>query len=459
MKQLKNLRALMALAAVGLLLGASACTGGGEVVRQDNPDLVQKESEKDDIQKVIGVSREALDAFDGAVEELTKPKPELAKAEELLQRALSASPGFLEAQYNLGIVYERREQYDNAIAAYQKAQSLDKLNTHTVAIQLAIGRSQALAGRPQDALKTFEETARLAPENLDVLNSLAAAYLKAGKVDDASEYVQKVLREDNANVTALNTLAQIYTAQDNRSMAVYVFKKAARVALNANKTDEELQAEPAVLVLSEKVDRASIKGDVASDILNNLGMVYFKMGELPLAVYNFNAASALDAENVEARLNTGAVYLRYLNYAGAKKVFSEALTVAPDSCTAQLGLAASNFSLGELKESESGYLGYLSRCDEKHSTSHLQLEKVYEKLQDIPNAVKHCELFVQFAKPGESKVVTADYCKALATTTPTRTEPMQPEEGGGGEGGGEGGEVMPEEGGGESPPAEETPVE
>jgi len=444
---------LVWLTLLALALLASACTGASVEVTGDGTDAIKKATMKDEIEQLIGIKRDALDAFDSAVEELAKDKPDLKKAEELLQKALATSPDFLEAQYNLGIVYERRGQFDKAIEAYKKAQTLDKFNSHTVAANLAVGRAQALADKTDEATLTFEETARLAPENIDVLNSLAAAYMKAGKQDDAIEYVKKVLREDNQNVTALNTLAQVYTQQKNQSMAIYVFKKAARVALGAVTTDEELQAEPAVLVLTKKVDLKKAKTAIAADILNNLGMIYFNSGELPLAVANFNAASQLDPADIESRLNTGALLIHYLAYDKAKKLFAEALAVSPDNCDAMLGLAASNFASGGLDASRDGYVSYLDRCDAKFPTAHLQLEKIFERKQDFPNAIKHCEMYVQIVNPPDTDPVNGSYCKALENMAKAaREQPAQPEGGAGAEGAGGEGAPTPDDD--QAPPAD-----
>lgn len=403
-------RAPWRLAAVVVALAglASACGGGASTVKTDETPKAVKE----DIAQALGMPRTAVDAFDKAIGELGKPTPNYEAAQADLEEALASAPDFLEAHYNLGIVYERRGAYDKAIAAYQNAAKNDRLNTHSVKISLAIGRAQALAGHGEAAVTSFEEAHRLEPENIDVLNSLAAAYFKLGKNDDAIEYVKKVLREENENLTALNTLAQVYAAQDNRSMAIYVFKKAARVAIGAIKTDAELQAEPATLVLSDKINLKKANGLIGADILNNLGLMYMKMGEIPLAVANFNAASKLDPNDVESPLNMGAIYLKYLNYDGAKALFEKAYVASGGNCTSLLGRGASKYALTDLSAADD-YNAYLKQCDPGSAPAHLQLERIYERAQDFPNAIIHCKAYVKIANPPDDFPVNASYCVAL----------------------------------------------
>ncbi len=435
----------MALLMVGLLM--PACTGGGGDKTDNTANAVKNEQMKDELVEALGTKREALDAFDQAVAALSQDVPDMGKAQELLEKALSISPDFLEAQFNLGVVYENNSRYDKALEAYGKAQKLDKTNTHAVSIIVAIGRTQSLKGDTEAAVKSFDEALRLEPENIDVLNGIGAVYFKAGKYDEAVDFVKKVLREDNENLTALNTLAQVYTARDNRSMAVYVFKKAARVAIGAITNDEELNIEPAILVIEDKLKKKDIDTELAADLFNNLGMIYQKMDELPLAVYNFSAAAKLSPTHVESRLNLGSIFLRYLNYEGAKAKFGEALQAAPGNCTAKLGLAASDFALSKHDDAIKGYGGYLENCNANDASANLQMQRIYEQRQDFDSAIKYCKKYVEVAKPAEGSPVTAEYCKALENMkNMVRDAPMDPAEGGegmeGGEEGMEGGEGM-----------------
>ena len=442
-RQIKIGRLLAALLLVGSL--AAAC---GTTPATTDPTPTTPE-EKEILAKQLGVSVKALEAFEKASVELDKKAPDLNAARGLLEQALKESPNFLEAQYNMGIVSERLERYDEAIAAYNKTQQLDKLNSHSTKVLLAIGRAQSLAGKSEAAVKTFEEALRLDPENIDLLNSVGAAYLKAGKPGEAIEFVKKVLREENENVTALNTLAQIYAAQKNQSMAVYVFKKAARASLNAY-SEDEINVEPAVLVLTDKVKLEKVDGAQAGDILNNLGMMYMQMGEMPLAVYNFDAAAKLDPGDVESRLNTGAIYLQYLNYDGARDLFSDALKANPSNCTARLGLSASHFGAGTRKKAIENYDIYLKNCNAEDPSVHYQLVRLHEREQNFDNAIAHCNLYVKHGEPsGDPNDINAAYCKSLESMKNMANQPMQPA-GEGGEGGGDG--LQPMDGGEELQP-------
>jgi hypothetical protein len=91
-----------------------------------------------------------------------------------------------------------------------------------------------------------------------------------------------------------------------------------------------------------------------------------------------------------------------------------------------LGRSASLYAVGEKDNALSSYQSVLENCNEKDTSVHLQLEKLYEQKQDFPNAIKHCEKFVEYG--GQDKAVNTEYCKALQNmSTMKREEPMQPE--------------------------------
>ncbi len=74
----------------------------------------------------------------------------MADAEASLSRAVSLDFGFAEAHYNMGLLYERQEQRDSALSAYQKAVDLapDEM--------LALRRLVALLLRAEDDERVFE---------------------------------------------------------------------------------------------------------------------------------------------------------------------------------------------------------------------------------------------------------------------------------------------------------------
>jgi adenylate cyclase len=88
------------------------------------------------------------------------PQESIAKAEELLLKALSIDDNNAETHGNLSQVYTRKKEYDKAIAAAERGVTLDPGSSwalYRYAIILNI------AGRPEEAIPLFEKAVRLNP--------------------------------------------------------------------------------------------------------------------------------------------------------------------------------------------------------------------------------------------------------------------------------------------------------
>ena len=88
------------------------------------------------------------------------PQESIAKAEELLLKALAIDDNNAETHGNLSQVYTRKKEYDKAIAAAERGVTLDPGSSwalYRYAIILNI------AGRPEEAIPLFEKAVRLNP--------------------------------------------------------------------------------------------------------------------------------------------------------------------------------------------------------------------------------------------------------------------------------------------------------
>jgi tetratricopeptide (TPR) repeat protein len=107
------------------------------------------------------------------------------------RRVLEAStvnPHDGEAQYQLGLIYQERRNYTEAIRRFQNAVNID--NTETDA-HFQLGRIAREQGRLDDALKEFQIVLAQDPRhNLsEILRELGGTYLAAGRLEDAASYL------------------------------------------------------------------------------------------------------------------------------------------------------------------------------------------------------------------------------------------------------------------------------
>jgi tetratricopeptide (TPR) repeat protein len=98
--------------------------------------------------------------------------------------AAALNPHDGEAQYQLGLIYQQRRNYAEAIQRFQNAVKIDPTETDA---HFQLGRIARDQGRTDDALKEFKIVLEQDPKhNLsEILRELGGTYLAAGRLKDA----------------------------------------------------------------------------------------------------------------------------------------------------------------------------------------------------------------------------------------------------------------------------------
>ena len=356
---------------------------------------------------VEGVEVEAQKAFrDGVVAVYSMP-PDYKGAEAKFQEAIEKDGKFLEAYFNLGMVYERLGQGDKALEIYQKAMDANPQQGSAKAYigKVYLTKAKEFYGAgdvtkgvewESKAKKLLDEVIIQNSDNVDANNALALYWLMKAeqeknadrRVDllaQAQEYVQTVLTLQPANVVGLNTRGLIYLLRGELRIAKWVFE---------NK----------VLAF----DRTS------TEAYNNLGLVYYKLGDTPRAVANFAAAINTNPDNIEARLNIAAIFLNYLNYKAAKDQYEYVLETHPDHLEAVIGLGGAMLGLHDFDKAFELYRK-AAALDSQRTDLLLRIARLYQtRLVDFERAIPAYEEYIAAARKGGTDVTEAE--KALDQT-------------------------------------------
>jgi tetratricopeptide (TPR) repeat protein len=335
-----------------------------------------------DVKYVPGVDQEAQVRFRDGVIALYQQPPKFDEALAAFKDAIQKDKAFTEAWINLGQTHERMGAYDKADAVYkdllkEQPDSLDaKGNLARLALVRAkkaydLGKTQEFERQAAEAKKISGEILAKNPENVTANNAMALYNLLAEKLDDAETYVKKVLTVEPANVTALTTRGLIFLKKGDLRLARWTFEQ------------KVITEDPNV-----------------SEAYGNLGIVYDKLGNMPGAVKNFKKAIDVDADNLQARLNYGAILLNYLNYAAAQEQYDYVLKAQADNVEAVVGRGSSLYGQRQYPEAIAEY-EKAYKLDGRKIELLERIGYLHEAfLNDIPKAVDYYRRYAQLAKLG-----------------------------------------------------------
>ena len=151
-----------------------------------------------------------------------------------MMQAATVNPHDGEAQYQLGLIYQQRRQYSEAIQRFQKAVAIDSSQTDA---HFQLGRIAREQGRPRDALAHFQMVVDQDERHSssEVLRELAGIYVAARQFGDARHeleiYVDRRPYDPEGLFylgQALEGLGEIAAARDRYSAAVEAVRTAPR---------------------------------------------------------------------------------------------------------------------------------------------------------------------------------------------------------------------------------------
>ncbi len=241
-----------------------------------------------------------------------------------LQDAIALKPDFPEAKFNLGMAYLSANDLEGAIEVFEGIVQGDG-DAHEA--RTALGIAYERVGRLSDAELLYAQGIGRDQDNVDFLNGQARILLKKGRADDARRAALNILTINSNSIDAFNTLGLAYLELGRFETARFVFQKA----------------------------KSLPGGDLAAMLETNLGLVYWRQGKEFQATAAFEAALALDPNEVGARVNLAHLKLVNLDYEGAHGLLEPAYNANKGNEVIRLSYAVAMRGIGKLEEAEQLY--------------------------------------------------------------------------------------------------------
>lgn len=217
----------------------------------------------------------ALQNYSAGVAQLLRGDSLLATP--LLEKAAAEAPSFTAAWVRLTEAYESQGLDDKALEAAQRAVATLGTDSGRIAFE-AKARKAMLVGDPEGASKVLQELVRQYPNDMEGRIALAQAFADQGKMGPAATTLQEVLKADPNHPRAWFHLAKytVMAGDPRRAVEDYLVRA---LVIQSKLRNEQGQA----------------------DIFNAFGVAYQQMGDLDLAIENYEKAAALRKRIGDAR--------------------------------------------------------------------------------------------------------------------------------------------------------------
>jgi tetratricopeptide (TPR) repeat protein len=154
------------------------------------------------------------------------------RARQNFRRTLEAAtlnPHDADAQYQLGLIYQDRRNYTEAIARFERAVAIDKTDPHP---RFQLGRIALEQGRFQDALQHLNAAAQIDPKHSsnEVWRELGATNFELGHADLARQQLEHYVEYREYDAQGLYWLGRCYKTLNRPDEARKMFSRAIEAA-------------------------------------------------------------------------------------------------------------------------------------------------------------------------------------------------------------------------------------
>lgn len=262
----------------------------------------------------------------------------------------------------LGLIADRKGEYDSAIGYFQRALNYDENNPE---IYMNMARTYRKKKDFNNAVKYADKASGLNPADVNPLILLGNINYELSNWDEAIRYYEKALKIDNNNPALLYNMALALFQKGERYPALEFMKKAAE---------------------SDKV------GDVAYNSYSRLGAEFLESNMFDLAEKYLFQATRLRPQDPIGRYNLAIAYLRQNKDAEALKELEESERLGQNDMGLLESIGESYFALKDYDRSLRSYnkvletagrnVKILSRIGEIYYSKG-DLEKAYESYRKV----------------------------------------------------------------------------
>jgi tetratricopeptide (TPR) repeat protein len=274
---------------------------------------------------------------------------DIASATTALKRAVSLDPAFSRAWIELGWMYAASADQNSAFDAFQKATEADPKQIIPYKI---LAFTYMSVRKSDDAIATWQKLQSIAPDDPDLSSNLGGLYVAQKRYPEAIVLLEAAAKANPSDAYAQFRLGDVRLHSSKTDQGLEAFHKALEIDSGAEMLNNvayemadvgvdlpdalsySLRSVKEVEEKSQKLDLANIqKADLQLPLSicaywDTLGWIYFKMGDLAKAESYLNSAWQLAQDGVPGD-HLGQVYEKEQKLPAALHTYNLALQANP----------------------------------------------------------------------------------------------------------------------------------
>ena len=253
----------------------------------------------------------------------------------LLKRYIESDQKEYRYRFQLGELYGKGGESDQAISVYQDIIAEDELQANGLQARLQIALLELRAGDRDEAATLVDEVLTQDANNENGLLLRASFQLADQEFDDAVISLRTVLRDKPDSVRALALLGQAYDAMGSGELALESYMKGFQLSpetpVIANQLAKSLIRQRKFTQADEILQETTARGNRSVEVLRLLAQVKLALGEWDKAEQLARQLQRIEGQEAVSHQVLGVVYLGKQEQDASIDAFKRAHELAPNS--------------------------------------------------------------------------------------------------------------------------------
>ncbi len=297
----------------------------------------------------------------------------------------------------LGIIADRKGEYDSALKFFNRASGYDRNNPE---IYLNIARTYKNLRQFDNAIKNAERSSELASQDINPLILMGNINYELTNYDEALKYYQKALRISPDNPSLLYNTALALFKKGERFQALEFLKKAAegdRIGEVAYKSYSRLGAEfleSNMFDLAEKyLKQAADMRPQDATAKYNLGVAYLRQNKTGEALKELEEAERLSQGDAGLLEQIGESFFSMKDYNRSLRAYSKVLETNSRDVKILSRIGEIYYSKGDLERAYDAYkkVTQIQPATENARVAYLNMGNIMDDAQRYDDAIKAYE--------------------------------------------------------------------